>query len=372
MRNLNIALRTAFAGIMLSAGVAGAAPADFVADVGVTLAFVPKSATEVTTNTLAYGGTRKVNATLSVPAGNVLAQGITVNLTSVPTDTTPPAGNNALLAGPDVTSITNCTPTAAAVTAKKPYPCTVANLMDGASVVLAITLSQAMPEVLPTTCNHSATYTAPLTVSVTTTSTDPNLANNTASVTPVGVPLVFADIAVDFTGPATAAPGQNAVYNVTVTNNGPCLSQDVWALSDAYGSAPFVSATWACLNNPPDGEDFESDGCQLGNVVVGEPVTFTKTYAIPALTGDQLALYHPNGVTLGRKVPNTATGAPPRATKLAALATTDLDLSNNSSDMQTNVTRSYPGCSSSGSGGSASLLMLGAALVMAFRRRRTA
>jgi uncharacterized protein (TIGR03382 family) len=375
MRNLNIALRTVFAGIMLSAGVAGAAPADFVADVGLTLAFVPKSATEVTTDTIAFGGTRKVKATIAVPAGAVLAQGITVNFTSVPVNTTIPAGNNALLAGLVVTAVTNCTPTAAAENDGMLYPCTVADLKDGGSVDVVVTLSEPALEVLPTVCNQTATYPAPFTVAVTTTSTDPVPANNTASLSLVGVPLVFADLEAKFTGPTTAAEGATVVYDVTVTNLGPCLSQDVWVLSDAYGSSPYVSTTATCLNNPPDGLTVEDDGCQLGDIAVGTPVTFTKTYTIPNMATDAINLYHPNGVTLSRKVLNTAVTTPPlpaRTMKTAALATKDYDLDNNSAGLRTVVIQPASGCSSSGTGGSATLLMLGAALIMAFRRRRTA
>jgi MYXO-CTERM domain-containing protein len=345
MRTLKFALRAVTAGLLLTSGVAAAAPADFVTDLGVTLAFVAKSATETTTNTIAYGGTRQVKATLTVPAGTA-ATGITVDAT-IPT-------------GLKVTAVTNCTPTAAAVTAKAKFPCTVANLLDGASAALTITLSQALPSPLPTVCNQTATYTA-FSVTVTTSSTDPVAANNTAAVTPVGVPLVFADVGVDFTGPATAAEGANVTYDVTVTNHGPCTSANVWAYSDAYGSAPFVSATWACANT---GADFEVDGCQLGDIAAGASVAFTKTYNIPTMASDAISLYHPNGVSLGGPT--------------GALVTKDYDhnvdandnaLYPNSSDMNTVVTQSV-GCSSAGAGGPTGLLALGAVLALVRRRRR--
>jgi MYXO-CTERM domain-containing protein len=340
MRNLKLALRTVFAGIMLSAGVAGAAPADFTADVGLTLAFVAKSTTETTTSTIAYGGTRQVKATLSVPAGAFVAQGITVDAV-IPT-------------GLKVTAVTNCTATAAAVTAGTKFPCTVANLQDGGSVVLTITLSQAMPSPLPTVCNQTATYT-PFTVSVTTTSVDPVTTNNSASVTPTGVPLVFADLdAVTFTGPATAAAGATVVYDVTVTNHGPCAAPDVWAYSNAYGLT-YVSTTATCANAGA-GVDLEADGCELGAMASGASLSYTKTYVIPAMPKDLLSKYMDNSISLVDETP-----------------TKDLDTSNNdSASVRTVTTQSATGCSSAGAGGPAALLMLGAALFMAFRRRRTA
>jgi len=184
-------------------------------------------------------------------------------------------------------------------------------------------------------------------VTATTTSTDPAAANNTAAVTPVGVPLVFADVSVDFTGPETSAASSDVTYSVTVTNSGPCLATDVWAYSDAYGSAPFVSATWACTNA---GDDFEVDGCALGDIAVGTPVTFTKTYNIPAMASDAISLYHPNGVTVES-------------------ATTEYDTDNNSAGFSTVVSQSV-GCSSAGAGGPTGLLALGAVLALVRRRRR--
>jgi len=139
MRTLKFALRAVTAGLMLMSGVADAA---LTADLGVTLAFKAKTATETPIDTIAYGGTRQVVATLAVPVGEV-ATGITV-------DAVVPAGLK-------VTAVTNCTAPAGATTK---FPCAVANLLDGASVALTITLSQAVPDPLPTVCNQTATYTA--------------------------------------------------------------------------------------------------------------------------------------------------------------------------------------------------------------------
>ncbi len=356
MRNLKLALRTVFAGLMLSAGAAAAPAVALDADLGVTFA---------TATAVKYGGTKAFVATITNNGPNH-ATGITVNST-IPTTWA--------AKGLKVTSVDGCTPTTTAAAAGNFFPCTVPDITDTFTADVTINTELALPDPLPTTCGVTTTY-DPLTVTVSSTSVDAVTANNAATITPVDVPLVFADISVDFTGPATAAVGQNVVYNVTVTNHGPCTSQDVWVLSDAYGSSPFVSATWTCLNTPPDGKDVEGDGCQLGDIAAAASVTFTKTYSIPSMASDAVSLYHPNGVTLARKIPNTAVTVPPlpaRTMKLAsALLTRDLDLGNNSSGMRTEVTQSATGCSSAGAGGPTALLMVGAALLMAFRRRRTA
>lgn len=344
-------LRAALAALLLSSGSALAASADFTSDVSLALEFVPVSETETVTDTIAYGGTRDVLATITVPAGTA-ALGMTVSAV--------------IPAGLKVASVADCTPTGTTA-----FPCTVADVVDGGTRKVTVTLSQAMPSPLPTTCGETATYTD-FSMTVTTESTDPDTANNTAAVTPVGVPLVFADLAVTFTGPEVAGENQDVEYTVTVTNNGPCVSEDVWVLSKAYGSAPFVSATWTCLNTPEEGATFEDVGCQLGNIDVGaaNAKTFKKTYHIPSMPSDANSLYHPNGVALGRRVADPAPDAAPNAVVSASLKTKDLKTSNNTSTLDTWVHQKGSGCSTSGAGGPTGLLALGA-LGLLFRRRRS-
>lgn len=338
MRNLKFALRTVFAGITLSAVVA-AAPAVADADLGVTFA----TATAIT-----YGGTKAYKATIT-NNGPSHASGIVVDAT--------------IPAGLDLVSVAGCTPTVAAQALGEAFPCTVDGiLVDTFSADVTITLRLALPDPLPTTCGVTATY-GDLSVTVTSDTVDPDATNNTASITPVDVPLVFADLEAGFTGPATAAEGQSVDYTVTVTNHGPCPSVGVRVFSDAIYSVTFVSTTAACATTDAD-PDTEAVGCLIGDLAVGQTVTFTKTYTINAMPTDLLSTPNLNGISLGR-----GTGA---SGTRSALTTRDLDLSNNSAGTTTISTQSATGCSSSGGGGPLGLLVVAAGLVMAFRRRRSA
>lgn len=337
-------LRTALAGVLLSSGAALAAPGDFTADLGVTVSFVTKTGETagVTDNTVALNGTRQVKIHLTSLPGQ-LVQGITL---TAPTPT----------GGLSVSAVTNCTPTGSTR-----FPCTVANLQDGATKDVVVTLRQSLPtdiSTLPSTCGNAPVY-GDFTVTATTTSTDPDPANNGGTVTPVSVPWVYADLEVSFTGPAEVAEGSNATYHVTVTNHGPCTSTDVWAFSDAYGSAPFVSATWdaICQNT---GDDFEADGCQLGDMLAGDVIEFDKVYNVPNMSSDAISLYHPNGVALDWTTTDYDHNLDPDGNPLYP----------NSSDMLTYVTQSV-GCSTAGAGAPTGLLALGAVIGLVLRRRRS-
>ena len=336
-----IMMKAALAAIVLASGTALAADADFTADLSVSLAFRPNSTTEPAANIdqIKLNGTRRVRASLTTPAGTV-ANGVELDAV-IPADL-------------DVTAVSGCTPTAAAVAADSFFPCEVGTITDGAVANVDITLEQSLPDPLPATCDVTPVY-DPVAVTVTTTSTDPVAANNAATITPVGVLWSFADLEVTFTGAAHSADGVDQTYAVTVTNHGPCVSSDVWLYSDAYGSAPFVSATWdaICQNA---GDDFEADGCQLGDLAVGQVVEFDKVYHIPSMPSAANSLYHPLGVSLGGPV--------------SALVTPDFSTGDNSAGLNTWVSQKGSGCSTAGAGGPTGLLALGA-LGLLFRRRRS-
>lgn len=324
MRNVKYALRTSLAGTLLSLAVAAAPALALDADLGVTFA----AATAVK-----YGGTKAYKATVTNIGPNH-ATGVTVDAV--------------LPAGFELVSVAGCTPTAAAAAADASFPCTLADLTDTFSASFTVTLMLPLPVDPACGATGNGTY-EPLTVTVTSTSTDANAANNSASITPSDVPVNWADVAVDFSGPSSAAAGASVTYDVLVTNAGPCPATAIWAYSDAYGSAPFVSSTAVCNNVLADGESFEADGCDLGDLGVGESIAFQKVYTIPAMSSDAISLYHPNGVSI-------------EADQL------DLNTDNNTSDMSTYVTQSV-GCSSAGAGGPTGLLALGAVLALVLRRR---
>jgi len=86
-----------------------------------------------------------------------------------------------------------------------------------------------------------------------------------------------ADVAATVSGPATAAPGTNVTYTISVTNTGPIAASNVVVTDTLPATATFVSAT--------------AGGVAAGQVVtwptipslaVGATVTFTLTVTMPA------------------------------------------------------------------------------------------
>ncbi|MEO8585279.1 MAG: IPTL-CTERM sorting domain-containing protein [Acidobacteriota bacterium] len=88
------------------------------------------------------------------------------------------------------------------------------------------------------------------------------------------VPVVSsADLAIVKTGPPNAIPGNNVVYTLLVTNNGPSDAASVVVSDPTPPSLTFVSNTGSCATPFP---------CALGAVPVGATRTITTTFAIPA------------------------------------------------------------------------------------------
>jgi uncharacterized repeat protein (TIGR01451 family) len=85
-----------------------------------------------------------------------------------------------------------------------------------------------------------------------------------------------ADLAVKVLGPASVALGTNAVYTITVTNNGFGTASSV-SLSDPTPTGlTFVSNTGDCATTFP---------CALGSLAPGVTRTITSTFAIPCAYG---------------------------------------------------------------------------------------
>lgn len=366
-------LRAVLSAVLLASGTALAAPADFIADLQVTVAADP----------IEYGDVMDYVFTIENLGPNH-AEGVVVD-----SNLKAGAGNliEALKAkGFVITGVSGCTPTTAAVAAHDYFPCTIDGIIaDGASVDVVVSAELKVPTNWKTlACGATQTY-ANLTASVTSESTDPVASNDSATVTITDGTLVAADVKVTFTGPERVAAGTDVTYTVTVTNDGPCDSSTIWVLSDAYGSdfgggangvAPYVgmspAETTTCLNTPAAGKDYETDGCNIGTLAVGASVSFTKTYSIPKMASDALSQYYPNGVTISGAIDTNA------KTRRKPLAVPDFDV--NSSDplsgapldvasIRTETTQSA-GCSTSGAGGPTGLLALGA-LGLLFRRRRS-
>jgi uncharacterized repeat protein (TIGR01451 family) len=126
------------------------------------------------------------------------------------------------------------------------------------------------------------------TATVSTTSFDPNSANNSATVDTTITQE--ADLTVSMTGPATAIPGENVTYHITVTNNGPSDAQPIGLASGLTGDATSVSVTQTAgpgTGNPlPAGgtETFDYEVSVDSTATIGG--TITPTTNAGSLTSD--------------------------------------------------------------------------------------
>jgi uncharacterized repeat protein (TIGR01451 family) len=103
---------------------------------------------------------------------------------------------------------------------------------------------------------------------VSATTGDPNSGNNSASQSVTVVPQ--ANLGITKTGPATVNAGQNIVYTVTVTNNGPSSAFGVSVSDPTPGGLTFVSNSGGCTGAYP---------CSLGTLTNGQTATILSTYA---------------------------------------------------------------------------------------------
>ncbi len=145
------------------------------------------------------------------------------------------------------------------------------------------------------------------TATVTTTTTDPTPGNNTSAVVSTNVTR-SADLAIAKTGPSSVVKGDNVVYTITVTNNGPSDAAAVTVADTTPTGLTFVSNTGACTT--------PFVPCALGTVTSGQVRTITSTFSVPA------------NYTGANPIQNTAT---------VTTTTTDPVASNNSSTASTGV-----------------------------------
>lgn len=97
--------------------------------------------------------------------------------------------------------------------------------------------------------------------------TDAIPGNNTASATTNIIPQ--ADLSITKTGAASAVSGQNIVYTIVVTNNGPSAADNVTVSDPTPANASFVSNSGACASVFP---------CNLGTLNAGQSATITSTF----------------------------------------------------------------------------------------------
>jgi len=142
---------------------------------------------------------------------------------------------------------------------------TIGSLPSGGSVIVNV-FSNAPATAI--TVSNTATLTAPAGI------TDPNPGDNSSSVdTTVIAGPALADIRVEKSGPASATPGANVTYALTVTNDGPDTAANVMLFDPAPAGLTFVSATTPCQSGFP---------CAIGDLSNGASTIVSVTFAVPA------------------------------------------------------------------------------------------
>jgi uncharacterized repeat protein (TIGR01451 family) len=162
------------------------------------------------------------------------------------------------------------------------------------------------------------------TAAVSGTVTDPNSANDSA--TAVTTVTGGADLAIVKTGPASAGPGGNINYTVTVTNNGPAAAQNVAFNDPIPANTTFVSEAqttgppFTCTNPPQGGVGTVS--CSSPALNPGASATFTISVQVnPAAAG---TITNTATVSAGSADPNPGNNSATVNTTLQATSAADL------------------------------------------------
>jgi large repetitive protein len=145
------------------------------------------------------------------------------------------------------------------------FPCSLGTISSGGSAIITSTY----------TINPAFTGSISNTATVSTTAFDLAAGNNssTASTTV----SASTDVAITKTAAATATAGNNIVYTVTVTNNGPSTATGVSVADTTPANLTFVSNSGGCTTAYP---------CAIGTLAPGASSVITSTYTIsPAFTG---------------------------------------------------------------------------------------
>jgi uncharacterized repeat protein (TIGR01451 family) len=248
----------------------------------------PNSANNTSSSTSTVTNSADVSVTKTGPAtinaGNNITYTVSV-MNSGPNDAQSVTLTDALPAGTTFVSETqtsgpafNCTNPAVGGTGS--VSCTLATLANGASASFTIVYK------VGATVANGSTITNTATVSSTT--NDPNSANNSASSS--ASVNGSADLSITKSGPATVTSGQNIVYTIVATNNGPGTATGVTVSDPAPAGATFVSNSGGCTTPFP---------CNLGTLTNGQSVTITATYSVNA------------GAANGSTITNTATVSSP-------------------------------------------------------------
>lgn len=153
---------------------------------------------------------------------------------------------------------------------------------------------------------------------------DPNPANNESSDATTVEGLV-ADLKVQSTGPASAAPGDTLTYTITLTNDGPDSAYDVALAVPVPAHTTFASLAQS------DGPPFEPATPAAGatgtvnatrdQLASGEAAVFTLKVVVDAATADQTAIANTATVTSAIDDPDASDDSSSVTTTVTAPAT---------------------------------------------------
>jgi len=210
----------------------------------------------------------KTDGTTTYTPGGTGTYTITVT-NAGPSDATGVAISDTLPAGVTLSAIATCAVTGTATCATfnggsaggNAVSTTAATVAAGAGNSIVITLPVDYASNLAGSVANTATVSSPSDPS------GPHTVTDTDSATPA------ADLAVVKTGPAGVTPGNNVVYTIVVTNNGPADAQNVQVADVTPSGLTFSGNSGACTTAFP---------CSLGTLTNGQSVTITSTFAVPA------------------------------------------------------------------------------------------
>lgn len=149
--------------------------------------------------------------------------------------------------------------------------CTIGSFASGATATFTFVMHVA----------PSATGSVENTATVSTTTIDPAGGNNSDSV--LSTVATSANLGVTKSGPATALPGQDISYQVTVTNAGPSDAANVTLTDTVPANTTFVSAT---QNSGPVFSCTSAISCTIASFASGATATFTFVMNVsPSATG---------------------------------------------------------------------------------------
>ncbi|MCU1231106.1 MAG: thrombospondin, partial [Acidobacteria bacterium] len=177
------------------------------------------------------------------------------------------------------------------------FPCNVGTLTAGQIVSINSTFA----------VSSGATGSLTNTASVSSSAIDPQPTDNTASSTaPVGI---TADVSIAKSGPATAQPGTNITYAITVFNSGPGDATGVVVTDPLPARLTFVSAAGACTSFP----------CSIGSIPAGTNKFITATYNVTP--GPNTTITNVATVSATSTDPNSANDSASKATAIGCHTT---------------------------------------------------